>query len=358
MNILIYTKHWRKGGIEKLIAYLIEYSDVTYNFSILTEDVPDPTNQYQLPLNVNIYFRRYSPFTEKNKESLRDMIQKIDPDVIVVMGSTRELYKVSRASIGLPYPIIISEHNSNKEIAKNFFNDYHFYNAVRNTADLNHVIFNSFGEQYPHKEKLRVITNPIMPLPQRAIVEKASDGKNRIIHVARYDLHQKQQDVLVRSFALIARKHPDWEMHLYGGDWFGGQDEIRSLVKQLDLSNQVFIHDAIENVGEILATGSIFAFPSAYEGFGLVVGEAMSVGLPVIAFSDCEGVNQIVKDGYNGVLVNSGLRDHEKYSVALDELISDGAKRKYYSDNALETINDFSMEKFISGWQEVLDEAY
>ncbi|WP_039467481.1 glycosyltransferase [Photobacterium gaetbulicola] len=358
MNILIYTKHWRKGGIEKLIAYLIEHSDNRYNFTILTEDVPDPKNQYELPINVRIYFRRYSPFTDKNKNNLRSAIKNIDPDVIVVMGSTREIYKISRASIGLPYPIVISEHNSNKEIAKNFYNDYDFYNAVRNAADLNHVIFSSFAEDYPNKDKVRVVTNPILPLDYRASVSEPGATKKKIIHIARYDLNQKQQDILVRSFSLIAQKHLDWELHLYGGDWFGGQQEIKNLVSKLDLSNQVFVHDAIENVGEVLSTGSIFAFPSAYEGFGLVVGEAMSVGLPVVAFADCEGVNQIVKNGYNGTLVSSSLRDCDMFSQALDNLMSDEEKRKEYSINALKTISDFSLEKFISGWEEIFDEAF
>ncbi|WP_413111981.1 glycosyltransferase [Thaumasiovibrio sp. DFM-14] len=355
MKVIIYSQYWQKGGIEKLVQYMTENFPSDYSFSIITEDVPDPVNQYVLPKDTRVFFQSFKPFTPKNLTKLRTLIESIDPDVVIAMGSNRSLYKVSRACIGTPYPVIISEHNSDKEIARSLYNNVDFLNAIRNSADLNHVIFQSFAHAYPLEEKVRAISNPILESSYKSDVRDKE--KNIIVNVARYHLEQKQQDVLVRAFSLVAKKYPNWELHLYGGDWFGGKNKVESLVKDLDLVSQVYVNDAIDNVEEVLASADIFAFPSAFEGFGLVVGEAMSVGVPVVAYSNCEGVNQLVRNKYNGLLVDSHLKDCDKFSKALDELMGNESKRLEYSNNAVEIVKDFSLNKFIFEWKNLIDEA-
>ncbi|HIF9411753.1 TPA: glycosyltransferase [Photobacterium damselae] len=353
MNVLIYTQYWQKGGIEKLIQYMVSEFDNNYNLSILTEDVPDPENQYELEKQTKIYYRSFSPFNDNNQNKMRNTILNIDPDVIIVMGSNRSIYKVSRSLIGLDYPVIISEHNSSKELLRNFYNDERFLSAVRDLADYNHAIFPEFIETYKDTKKVRVIANPIVPLDNKANMES-----KKIVHIARYHLHQKQQDILIRAFANVANKYPDWSLDLYGGDWYGGQNAIKELVEKLNLTNQVNIYDATDDVGSVLETASIFAFPSAYEGFGLVVGEALSVGLPVIAFADCAGVNQLIINGSNGILVDGDLRDYHAFSNSLDLLMSDQKLREQYSKSAKESITDYSLDTFIRNWKELINSAY
>ncbi|OBT13660.1 hypothetical protein A9264_15250 [Vibrio sp. UCD-FRSSP16_10] len=353
MKVLIYSQYWQKGGIEKLVTYMVDYFPAEYQFSIVTEDVPDPRNQYELPLNTPVYFQKFTPFSEPNKRKLRAFVESIDPDVVISMGSNRSLYKMSRACVDTPYPVIISEHNSDKEIRRSLYRDRDFLNAIRHSADLNHVLFESFASGYTNPENIRVITNPVLSSPLTNQFTK----RNIIVNIARYHLEQKQQDVLVKAFSVIAKDYPDWKLHLYGGDWFGGKKEIQALVTKLGLDSQVVVNDSIDNVHEVLSVASIFAFPSAFEGFGLVAGEAMSVGLPVVAFADCEGVNQLVTNNYNGILVESHLKDSERFSEALKTLIDDESIRSTYSTNALNITNEFSLDKFISGWKDIIDEV-
>lgn len=355
MKVLIYCQYWQKGGIEKLIQYMTEQFPREYQFNIVTEDVPDPENQYVLSLDTRVYFQDFKPFTPKNVAKLRTLVESIDPDVVIAMGSNRSIYKLSRACAGTPYPVIVSEHNSDKEIARTLYNDVHFLNAIRNSADLNHVIFKSFADGYPHSEKVRVISNPVLKSDDRSDVR--NKDKNIIVNIARYHLEQKQQDILVHAFSLVAKQNPSWELHLYGGDWFGGKAQVQALVDKYELQSQVFLHDATDRVNDVLSSASIFAFPSAFEGFGLVAGEAMSVGVPVVAFANCEGVNQLVNDGYNGILVDSGLKDSEKFASALSELMNNESKRIAYSENALKIVDDFSLDEFIINWKNIIDEA-
>ncbi|MEP5568784.1 MAG: glycosyltransferase [Halioglobus sp.] len=359
MKVLIYTQYWTKGGIEKLIKYLVDglnSSSEHFEIVILTEDVPDPAEQYVLPDSASVYFRNFTPFNEQNREVLRTLALKINPDVVVAMGSTRALYKMPRALVGLPYPIVLSEHNTNTEIVRTFGNDYRFYNAVRNLADINHVIFAEFAADFAQTTKIRAVPNPIVQRKERADVSEKST--NTIVHIGRYHLHQKQQDVLIRSFALVAEDYPTWQLSLYGGDWRNGRETLDKLITQHGLEDRIKLNDSIDNVAEVLSDSSFLAFPSSYEGFGLVVGEALSVGLPVLAFEQCDGVNQLVKDGINGVLVSGSVKDISAFAGGLRSLMGSHSARMNMAKNAPSSVSEFSLERFISGWREILKESY
>ena len=350
MNVLIYSQYWQKGGIEKVIEYLTSGLADDYNFSILTEDVPDPENQFEFSNQTKIYYRLFSPFNEFHRISMRKFIIDIDPDVIIVMGANRALYKASRAVVGLDYPVIISEHQPHKQLLRKLYNDDRFLTAIRDLADYNHVIFPQFIETYYNQDKVKAIPNPIIPLTNRANM-----GSKKIVNIARYDLDQKQQDVLVRAFALLSGKYPDWTLDLYGGDWFGGQQNIKDLVSKLNMTDRINVYDATDDVGSVLETASIFAFPSAYEAFGLVVGEAFSVGLPVVGFANCDGVNQLIRNESNGILVDSNVRDYRAFSVGLDMLMNSQELREQYSCSALSSIKAYSMDIFLTDWKKLID---
>jgi glycosyltransferase involved in cell wall biosynthesis len=359
MNILIYTPFWMKGGIEKLIVHLTEFFYNThrddYNISILTESVPDAKNQFAIPDNASVYFRNYSPFNKKNESALREFVCRIDPDVIIVMGSSRAMYKIPRAIVGLPFPVILSEHNSDTQIAKSFYNDFRFLNAVRNMADVNHILLDEYGTRFDNPDNIVVIHNPIPASPFHAT--SSIGNTNKIIHVGRYDMMQKQQDILVKSFSKIAGKYPDWEVHCYGNDWRGGKEKLQALISSLSLDKQIFLHDVVNDVYPVLASGEIFAFPSAHEGFSLALGEALSCGMPAISFSDCPGMTSMIHNNINGILVNGGVKNITGFANAMDKLMSDVDLRKKMSKEALSIASAYSLDKFCGSWKTLIDDT-
>ena len=81
---------------------------------------------------------------------------------------------------------------------------------------------------------------------------------------------------------------------------------MRKRISKAGLENRITLNGTTNDVEHVLAGGDLFVFPSAYEGFGLTPAEAMSKGLPVIAYASCPAVNELVKDGVTGYLVKDG----------------------------------------------------
>jgi glycosyltransferase involved in cell wall biosynthesis len=105
-------------------------------------------------------------------------------------------------------------------------------------------------------------------------------------------------------------------------------------------------------LGEELARGSIFALSSRYEGFGMVIVEAMGKGLPVVSFDCPRGPSEIVHDGEDGLLVPNG--DIDAFASALLALIRDEPRRREMSRAALRTAREYRAELVGRDWERFL----
>lgn len=118
----------------------------------------------------------------------------------------------------------------------------------------------------------------------------------------------KQKDVgsLLRIWKLVHERFPDWCLHIYG-EYGGEQDSIFAKIKQMDAN--IHVHEATSNLMEKYRENSILLMTSSYEPFGLVLPEAMSCGLPVVAFDCPYGPADIITDGSDGFLISMNKRD-------------------------------------------------
>ncbi len=134
----------------------------------------------------------------------------------------------------------------------------------------------------------------------------------RLVHVGRMDYPVKGQDILIDAVRLCVRHGLNVECSLMGGVYAYSMDSFRYLqekVSQLGLGQFVQFLVNRTDVREVLSQGDVFVLPSRYEGLGLALLEAMSAGLPVIA-SDTDGPKELVEDGVNGLLFESGNAEH------------------------------------------------
>jgi glycosyltransferase involved in cell wall biosynthesis len=163
---------------------------------------------------------------------------------------------------------------------------------------------------------------------------------------------QKGFDLLLRAWATVAAAAPGWRLRIYGG---GPQKaELERLLDSLGVAGSAALMGATQQIGAALAGGSLFALSSRFEGFGMVIVEAMSKGLPVVSFDCPRGPSEIVDDGVDGVLVPP--EDVDALGRALLELIGDGERRRRMAGAALEKSRHYAMSSIGRRWERLLDE--
>lgn len=219
-------------------------------------------------------------------------------------------------------------------------------------ADRIHVLFPVFAEWFPAELQSRIVAVPNAISP--AFLEPAPETvrRRRIVGVGRLT-DVKNYGVLIEAWALLADKHPDWSVEIYGSG--PKRKELQARIHELSLEESVRLMSHSSEIKQIYLESEIMAHPALFEGFGLSVAEALALGCPVVAFSDCPGVNQIVKEGVNGLLVERA-RGAEALAAGLDRLISDEALRLALRARGRESLEPYRPELFRERWLGLVDE--
>jgi glycosyltransferase involved in cell wall biosynthesis len=161
---------------------------------------------------------------------------------------------------------------------------------------------------------------------------------------------QKGFDLLIPAFARVVREHPDWQLRIHGA---GPQRaELRQLIVEHDLYSSVFLMGPTARLGEALAQGSIFVLSSRFEGFGMVIVEAMSKGLAVVSFDCPRGPSEIIEHGRDGLLVPE--LDVPALGAAISGLAGDRDRRAALGKAAIETARRYDREAIGARWDALL----
>jgi glycosyltransferase involved in cell wall biosynthesis len=181
-----------------------------------------------------------------------------------------------------------------------------------------------------------------------------SDTSGRTVLAAGRLMRQKDFGRLIRSFSIVAAKHPDWQLRICGGG--PRRQGLEKLIGELGLEQKVVLTGPVRNLGEEMANAAMYAMSSRREGFPMVLLEAMSKGLPVVSFDCPTGPREIIRDRENGLLVPH--QDVEALAAGMIEMIEDDDLRRRCGAGAMATAERYSIDVIGARWEELLTELH
>lgn len=194
----------------------------------------------------------------------------------------------------------------------------------------------------------------VIPNPNTFVFsERASLEEKNVISVGRLAF-QKGFDYLLHAWKIIHEKFPDWKLNIYGFDK-GEKNNLNSYISENDLESSVSINNPVKDIRAKYLESSIYVLSSRYEGFPMVLGEAMACGIPCIAFRCKTGPDEIISHNEDGILVPE-VGDIDGLSNAICKLIEDKNLRKKFGEKAKDNIHRFDLEKIMKQWDNVLHE--
>jgi glycosyltransferase involved in cell wall biosynthesis len=269
---------------------------------------------------------------------IRKAIRNINPNTILSFG---EFWNnmVLLSLLGLKYPVYISDRSQpNKNLGKiqNLLRDKLYPKATGYIAQTEKA--SEIAAKKKWNKNTTVIGNPVNQVAEQKIIEK----ENIILTVGRL-IPTKHIDELIEVFRKTDNE--EWRLVIVCGNAKNLHllEEYQELVSELGLEDRIHLVGSKPNVADYYKKSKIFAFTSSSEGFPNVIGEAMSFGLPVIAYDCTAGPSDVIVDGETGFLIEE--RDQEAYIEKLRKLMQDEELRNKQSSKALEKIKDFDAEK-------------
>jgi glycosyltransferase involved in cell wall biosynthesis len=350
IKIAIFCKTLLKGGAEKQALTLSKLLTENKTEVILINwcaDMIDPVNSEYIRSNSI----RYIGFNGNPLTKLARLFRIIKEERISVLISYLTLanfitgicriFHSDLLTIGgirnekLPFHKFVFE-----MIVHNYMNDITVFN--------NFSAKNKFEKRGFKTSKIVVIHNAIhVPVLQNS---RQQGETVKIVTVSRF-VRQKDFGTALHSIKALVNNHPDKKIKYYIVGYGPLENEIRSLVKQLGLTNEVEILINPPNIAEILKTCDIYLSTSLFEGLSNSIMEAMVSGLPIVA-TDIGDNHFLIRDEYNGFKVP--CRDAGYTADKLGYLVNSEKARVQFGKNSHDLIkNEFSEEKLLENYLEL-----
>lgn len=343
------------GGLERVLSIKASYLAEHYGYElhILTLNETDKDSFYDFSSKVILhsirvegnpihYFREY-------RNGIRKMVKELQPDVISVCDDGLKGFFLP-ILLGKPCPMIYERHVS-KEIEMNV----NFSFLKKKTIQLKWVLMEKLAgffskfivltkgnlEEWKSLTNSMVIANPTSFYP----TESASLTNKKVIAVGKQG-YQKGYDRLLQAWQSVNKKNPEWRLEIYGT--IAPQEKLQEQAHQLKIKNSVSFYSPEKDIQSKYVEASIYVMPSRFEGFGMVLIEAMACGVPCVSFDCPYGPSDIIANEMDGLLVTNG--DTQALAKAIIQLIENEELRKSMGAKAKVNVQRFLPEIIVKEW--------
>ena len=328
------------GGTERVVSTLLEiFSDVEHLDVHCILYGRQPTCFYDAPTGVTLHrppfeFDAFSRATAtlKTIRFIRKVSQSLRPAAFLNFGERwNNLVLVSTR--GTRVPVFVADRSSpakplgrvHEPLRRRLYaRSAGVIVQTREAAERMSSIVNG-------RVPVHVIPNPLFQIPEPV----RSPRRREVLFVGRL-IPSKHVDRLIRIFERA--RHGDWRLMIVGGDaqGFSEMGNLRELLRARELESSVELAGTQRDVQRFYRRASIFAFPSSSEGFPNALAEALSFGLPSVAYDCSAGPSDLIEDGRNGFLVP--VFDDETFARRLENLMNDADLRGRMSQRAVASV--------------------
>ena len=364
-----------KGGAERIITEKMNYLATIYNYdvSVITYYQFHEPNTYPLSckvkqINLSIPFYqqyRYSypkrlwlkwGFYRQLQIELQQTVNSINPDILIGVGYT--LADVV-CSIKCQAAKIIESHEArmytqspllhkNTSLFSTIYailNRKIYLNIVEKRADAVVTLTKGDALEWKNAKRVEIIPNfSIMP------ISNLSNGESkRVIAIGRLEW-QKGYDKLIDIWKLVSPTHSDWQLDIYGEGSL--EADLKKRINEAGLIN-VTIHPFTHNISQEYAKSSIQVLTSRFEGFSLVLLEAMRHGLPCVTFDCPFGPKELIDDNKCGYVIEND--NINQFAERLNYLIDNQQVRKRFAKEALMKSRKYNVDNIMNLWKELFN---
>ena len=354
------------GGIERVLVDKVNYLADEYGYEVHLVTVNQGSHRIPYPLSNKVQhkdlgilfhqqykfkgFRRFLKRWQLNRlfaQRLRDYINSIRPDIIV---STRSGLVATIVSVKGKLPLIFESHNTRYTMRFNkadLFSRLKVERCNRHVNRAEMVVALTDGDA----EDWRDINSHVCVIPN--VVHLNDSGlyssctQKSVIFVGRFS-PQKDIRSLLQIWSLVHLRYPDWQLQIYGG--YGEEkEELLSEISSSYLDMNINVYEPTPDILSKYRENSILLLTSRFEPFGLVIPEAMSCGLPVVAFDCPYGPADIITDGVDGFLIEN--HDITGFVNSLCHLIENEGLRVEMGKQGIQNAKRYSAESVMPLWK-------
>lgn len=363
MKIVYLTNQlYLHGGIEKMLAQKLNYWQEVYGYEVVlctTEQKNNPfvyhVNKKIKHIDLNINYHRSKSYFHPNNlvksvshyKAMRKMLKQEQPALVISVNYTPEQFLLPFMAKQIPKVkefhssgVTIKKPNSFMEKMKyRLFLLFGRYDAL--------VVLNEDEKKYYPFSNLSVIPNfiAVSKAVQAITKEKTIIAAGRIAAV-------KQFDHLISAWRLIAAKHPDWQVKIFGDGDEILTAQLNQQIQELKIPN-IHLMGATAHLDYEMQKASLYAMTSATECFPMVLLEAQAAGLPIISYDCPNGPRQIIHHKIDGILTPAN--EITIFADKLNWLIANEALRDALGSQAKKNVKTHSQGRVMQQWNDLFE---